>query len=82
MQNMADERMLVVFDNDSIRRIVHIRCKDYVPTAELRRRLRLTSIPAQLVQSRLRWFGPATRRPEGELIRDLLVRGENELKAN
>ncbi len=36
-------------------------------------RHRLTSIPAQLVQVRLRWFGHAARRPEGELIKDLLL---------
>ncbi len=28
----ADEKMLVVFDNDSIRRIFHMRCRDFVPT--------------------------------------------------
>ncbi len=56
---VADEGMLEVFDNDSIRRILHLRCRDCVPTAELRRRLRLTSILAQLDQRRLRWFGHA-----------------------
>ncbi len=40
---------------------------------ELRRRLSLTSIPAMVVQRRLRWFGHATRRPEGERIKDLLL---------
>ncbi len=68
---VADERMLEVFDNDSIRRILRVRRRDCVPSVELRRRLRLTSIPALLVQSRLRWFGHAARRPEGELIKDL-----------
>ncbi len=29
--------------------------------------------PALLVQSSLRWFGHAARRPEGELIKDLLL---------
>ncbi len=57
-----------MFDNDSIRRILHVRRWDYVPTAELRHRLRHTSIPAQLAQRRPRWFGHAARRPEGELI--------------
>ncbi len=40
---------------------------------ELRRRLCLTSIPTLLVQRRFRWFGHAARRPEGELIKDLLL---------
>ncbi len=45
-----------------------------MPTVELRRRLCLTSIPALFVQRRLqRWFGHAARRPEGELIKDLLL---------
>ncbi len=55
---VADESMLEVFDTDSIRRILHVRCRDCVPSVELRRRLCLTSIPALLVQRRLRWFGP------------------------
>ncbi len=52
-------------------RILRIRRKDCVPSVELRRRLCLTSIPALLAQRRLRWFGHAARRPEGELIKDL-----------
>ncbi len=69
---VADEMMLAVFGNDTIRRILHMRRRDCVPTAELRRRLRLTSIPAQPVQRRLRWFGHAVRRPESGLSNDLL----------
>ncbi len=51
-------------------------------TAELRRRLRFTSIPTQLIQRRLRWFSHAARRPEGELIKDRLARGAGELEAS
>ncbi len=40
---------------------------------ELRRRLCLTSIPALLVQRRLRWLSHAVGRPDGELIKDLLT---------
>ncbi len=65
--------MLEVFDNDSIRRILHVRRRDYVPSMELRRRICLTNIPALLVQRRLRWFGHALRCPDGELIKDLLL---------
>ncbi len=70
---VADERMLEVFDNDSIRRILRVRRRDCVPSVELRRRLCLTSIPALLVQRRLHWFGHAARRPEVEPIKDLLL---------
>ncbi len=70
---VADERMLEVFDNDSIRCILRVRRRDCVPSVELRRRLCLTSIPALLGQRRLRWFGHAARRPEGDLIKDLLL---------
>ncbi len=70
---VVDERILEVFDNDSTRRILRVRRRDCVPTVELRRRLSLASIPALLVQRRLRWFGHAARRPEGELIKDLLL---------
>ncbi len=40
----ADERMLEVFDNDSIRRILRVRRKDCAPCVELCRRLCPTSI--------------------------------------
>ncbi len=70
---VADERMLEVFDNDSICHILRVRRRDFVQSMELRRRLRLTSIPALLVQRRLLWFGHPARRPEGELIKDLLL---------
>ncbi len=65
--------MLAMFDNASIRRILRVRPRDCVPSVELRRRLSLTSIPALLMQRRLRWFGHAERRPEGELIKNLLL---------
>ncbi len=53
---VADEMILVVFDDDSI---LHVRRRDYVPTEELGRRLSLTCLPGQLDQRRLRWFGHA-----------------------
>ncbi len=52
----ANKRMLEVFDNDSIHRILRVRGRDYMPSVELWRRLCLTSIPALLVQRRLHWF--------------------------
>ncbi len=70
---VADERMLEVFGNGIIRRILHDRHRDCVPSAELHRRLCLKTIPALLVQRRLHWFGSAARRPEGELIKYLLL---------
>ncbi len=70
---VADERMLEVSGNDNIRRILRVRRRDRVPSVELRRRLRLASIPALLVQRRLCWFGHAARRPKGELIKDILL---------
>ncbi len=70
---VADERMLAVFGNDSIRYNLHVRRRDFVPSVEQRRRLYLTSIPTLLVQRRLRWFCHAARRPEGELIKDRLL---------
>ncbi len=70
---VAYERMLEVLDNDSIRRILRVRHRDCVPSVELRRRLSLISIPALLVQRRLRWLGHAARRPDGEPVKDLLL---------
>ncbi len=68
---VADERVLEVFDNDSIRRILRVRRRDCVQSVELRRRLCLTSISALLVQRRLRWFGhAANRQVSSELAQD------------
>ncbi len=41
-----------------------------MPSMELLRRLYLTSVPALLVQRRLRWFKHAARLPDGEVIKD------------
>ncbi len=68
---VANGRMLAVYDNDCICCILHARHRDYLSMVELRRSLRLASIPTQLVQRRLCWFGHAARRPEDELIRSL-----------
>ncbi len=62
-----------VFDNDSIHRMLRVSRRHCVPSMELRCRLCLASIPALLVQRRLRWFGHVARRPDGELIKDLLL---------
>ncbi len=70
---VAKERMLTVFDNKTIRRILHARRRDCVPKVELWCRLCLSSISAQLIQRRLRWLGHAARRPNNELIRDLVL---------
>ncbi len=55
------------------RRILHVGHRVCVSTVELRLHLRLTSLPVQVVQRRLRWVGHAERRYEGEVIRDLLL---------
>ncbi len=48
---VTDERVLEVFDNESIRHILRIRRRDYVPFVELRRRLCLTGLLALLIVS-------------------------------
>ena len=69
----VDLRRLEVFDNDCFRNILRCRRIDRVPTTTLRRRLNLRPRPFVLLQRRFRWFGHAARRPEWELIRDLLL---------
>ncbi len=49
----VDGRMLEVFDNDSIRRILRVGRRDCVSSMELRRGHCITSLPALLVQRRL-----------------------------
>ncbi len=71
LKREADERMLATFNNNnSIHHILHVRRKVCVPTSEMRCRLRLTSIPVQLVKGKFRWFGLDARCHEGDLIRD------------
>ncbi len=62
-ERLANERMVEVFDNDSIRRILPVRRRDCVPSMELRRRLCLASIPTLLVQRRFRHVAQAVWRP-------------------
>ncbi len=69
---VTDEMMLEVFDHDSIHRILRVRRRECMASVEQRRRLCFASIRALLVQRRLRWFCHAARRPESELIKDLL----------
>ncbi len=69
----TDERMLAVFDNESIRQILHVSHIDCVRTVEQRRRLYLACILAQLDQRRLRWLGQAARHPKDELNRGLFL---------
>ncbi len=76
--------MLEVFDNDSIRRVLHVSGTDRVPSVELRRRICLASIPELLVQRRLSSFCHV---PDGELIKKYfcthhLTRDTGELEAN
>ncbi len=58
------------------RRILHVRRSDFIPTIELRRRLRPSGIPAEFVQ-RFRWFRQSEKRKAVELIGDLCYPSSN-----
>ena len=62
-----------MFDNYCLRYILRSRRIDRVPTTTLRRHLNFCPLPHILLQRRLRWFGHAARRPQGELIRDVFL---------
>ncbi len=68
---IAKENSLAAIENDSIRRIPHVRRRDYVLTVEARRRLHLTRVPTLFVQNWIGWFSHTVTRPER--IRDLLL---------
>ena len=70
---VVDLRKLEVSDNDCLRYILRCRRIDRVPTTTLHRRLNLHPLPPVLLWRHLQWFGHAARRPEGELIRDVLL---------
>ena len=67
----VDLRKLEVFGNDCLRYILRYRRIDRMPTTTLH--LNLHPLPPVLLQRRLRWFGHVARRPEVELIRDVLL---------
>ena len=69
----VDLQKLEVFVNDCLHYILRCCRIDCVRTTTLRRRLNLRPLPSVLLQRHLRWFGHAARRPEGELICDLLL---------
>ena len=69
----VDLRKLEVFENDCLRYVLRCRRIDRVPTTTLCRHLNLRPLPPVLLQRRLRWFGYTARRPERELIRDVLL---------
>ncbi len=69
----ADERMWEFLDNISNRRILRVRRGNCAPSVDRRLRLGLTSNLALLVQRRLCLFGHAAIRPEGEVIKDLVL---------
>ncbi len=69
---VEDRKRLEVFDNDCLRRIERCDRRDRVPRAVLRQRLQLPTLPALLLQHRLRWFGHAARRAPGKFMRELI----------
>ena len=54
-------------------RILRLRRSDREPLVRIRQRLKIGPLRQVLQQRRLRWFGHAARRPEGELIKDVLM---------
>ncbi len=69
---MEDRKRLEAFENDCLRRIEGCNRRDRVPCAILRQRLQLPTMPALLLQRRLRWFGHAVRREPAEFMRELI----------
>ena len=62
-----------VYDNDSVRYICSVRRIDRVRLVDLHQLLRLQPISSIILRNRLRWFGHAVRRPEGELVHDVIA---------
>ncbi len=62
-----DLRRLEGFNNDCLRCL--LRCCRRVPYASLRQRCSLRALLSVLLQRHLRWFGHASRRTPGEIIR-------------
>ncbi len=69
---MEDRKRHEVFDNGCLRRIERYNRRDGVPCAVRRQRLQLPTLPALLLQRRLRWFSHAARRAPGEFMRELI----------
>ncbi len=69
---VEDQGRLEVSDNDCLRRILGCRRQDCIPCIALHHRFHLRALPPVLHQRRLCWFGHATRRPAGEIIREAI----------
>ncbi len=67
-----DLRRLEVFDSDCLRCLLRCCRRDRVPFASLRQRCSLRALPSVLLQRRLLWFGHTSRRPPGEIIREVI----------
>ncbi len=71
---VEDLRRLEFFDNDCLRCLRRCCRRDRVPCVSLRQRCILRAIPSVLLHHRLRWFGHASRRAPGEIIREVICR--------
>ncbi len=69
---VEDLHRLEVFDNDCLRCFLRCSRRDRVRCSTLRQRCSLRALPSVLIQRRLRWFGHASRRGLGELIREVI----------
>ncbi len=78
---VAGERVLEVFDNDSIRRILRVRYRDSVPSVELRHRLSYTGT-ARAKKAPLAWSCCKTSRSRAFFFPHRLARGADELEAS
>ncbi|MDY6930075.1 MAG: reverse transcriptase family protein [Pseudomonadota bacterium] len=67
---VADRNKIEVFDNDCLRRILHVRRIEHIPVSTLQRKCHLLSMPSLMLQRRLRWFGHVARRSPGELLHE------------
>ncbi len=69
---VEDRKRLEVFYNDCLRHIEKCNRRDRVPCSILRQRLQLPTLPALLLQRRLRWFDHAAHRAPGGFTRELI----------
>ncbi len=66
---VKDIRWLEVFDNDCLQGLFRYCRRDRVPCVSVRQRCSLRVLPSVLLQRLLRWFGHASRRALGKIIR-------------
>ena len=67
-----ERRQLEVFDHSCLRRVTRTRWQDRISNADVRKKCELDVVTRTIQERRLRWLGHVLRRPDTEIINQVL----------